>query len=77
MGGRSEGMASAFAAVSDDISFIEYNPAGSLMLAKSELAFFHNNWIADSRLEGIAYAARFGYWGCRRGKMALYVFYRI
>ncbi|MDR0719568.1 MAG: UPF0164 family protein, partial [Treponema sp.] len=52
MGGRSEGMAGAFAAVSDDISFIEYNPAGSSMLSTSEFALFHNNWIADTKIEG-------------------------
>ncbi|MDR1903647.1 MAG: UPF0164 family protein [Treponema sp.] len=58
MGGRAEGMASAFAAVADDISFIEYNPAGSAVLPRSELAFFHNNWIADTKVEGIVYALR-------------------
>ena len=59
MGGRSQGMAGAFSAVSDDISFIEYNPAGSSMLSKSELAFFHNNWIADTKVEGAAWASRY------------------
>jgi tetratricopeptide (TPR) repeat protein len=72
MGGRSEGMASAFTAVSDDISFIEYNPAGSSMLEKSEFAFFHNNWIADSKIEGIAYASRFGDLGIAAGAKWLY-----
>jgi tetratricopeptide (TPR) repeat protein len=72
MGGRSEGMASAFSAVSDDISFIEYNPAGSSMLEKSELAFFHNNWIADTKLEGIAYSRRFGNLGIGTGAKWLY-----
>ncbi|MDR0300943.1 MAG: UPF0164 family protein [Treponema sp.] len=73
MGGRSEGMASAFAAVSDDVSFIEYNPAGSSMLAKSELAFFHNNWIADSKIEGVAFATRFGNLGFAAGAKGLYM----
>ena len=58
LGGRSEGMASAFAAVSDDISFIEFNPAGSSMLQRSEIAFFHNNWIADTKIEGVVFASR-------------------
>lgn len=58
MGGRSQGMAGAFAAVADDISFIEYNPAGSSMLSKTELAFFHNNWVADTKVEGAAWASR-------------------
>ena len=58
MGGRSEGMAGAFSAVSDDISFIEWNPAGSSRLDNSEIAFFHNNWIADTKLEAAAYNGR-------------------
>jgi hypothetical protein len=58
MGGRSEGMAGSFSAVADDISFMEYNPAASSMLSRSELAFFHNNWIADTKIEGAVYASR-------------------
>jgi hypothetical protein len=58
MGGRAEGMAGAFSAVADDISFIEWNPAGSARLAKTELAFFHNNWIADTKVEGAAFGMR-------------------
>jgi len=72
MGGRSEGMATAFSAVSDDISFIEVNPAGSSMLEKSEFAFFHNNWIADTKIEGLAYANRFGDFGLAAGVKWLY-----
>jgi tetratricopeptide (TPR) repeat protein len=63
MGGRSEGMAGSFGAVSDDVSFIEYNPAGSSMLPRSELAFFHNNWIADTKIEAIAFASRYKNFG--------------
>ncbi|MDR0998162.1 MAG: UPF0164 family protein [Treponema sp.] len=58
IGGRAEGMASAFAAVADDASFIEFNPAGSSMLSRSELAFYHNNWIADTKIEGLVYTNR-------------------
>jgi hypothetical protein len=73
MGGRSEGMAGAFTALSDDISFLEFNPAGSSTLSKTELAFFHNNWIADSKIEGIAYATRFGNLGIAAGAKWLYM----
>jgi hypothetical protein len=59
MGGRSEGMGMAFSAVSDDLSFIEWNPAGSSMLNYTELGFFHNNWIADTKIESVAFASRF------------------
>jgi hypothetical protein len=72
MGGRSEGMASAFGAVSDDISFLEYNPAASSMLDRSELAFFHNNWIADTKIEGAVFASRFKDLGYAVGGKWLY-----
>jgi hypothetical protein len=58
MGGRSEGMGTAFTAVADDLTFIEWNPAGSSMLAFSELGVFHNNWIADTKLESVVFASR-------------------
>jgi hypothetical protein len=72
MGGRSEGMASAFGAVADDISFLEYNPAGSSMLDRTELAFFHNNWIADTKIEGAVFASRFKDFGYAAGGKWLY-----
>jgi tetratricopeptide (TPR) repeat protein len=72
MGGRSEGMGTAFAAVSDDISFIEFNPAGSSMLLKSELAFFHNNWIADTKMESLVFSTRFSDFGLGAGIKWLY-----
>jgi hypothetical protein len=72
IGGHSEGMAGAFAAICDDVSFIEFNPAGSSMLEKSELAFFHNNWIADVKIESAAYAARFKDFGFAAGMKWLY-----
>ncbi|MDR2109851.1 MAG: UPF0164 family protein [Spirochaetaceae bacterium] len=72
MGGRSEGMATAFSAVSDDISFLEYNPAGSSMLDRSELGFFHNNWIADTKVEGAAFASRLNNFGYAAGGKWLY-----
>jgi hypothetical protein len=73
IGGRSEGMAGAYSAVADDVSFIEFNPAGSSMLTISELAFFHNNWIADAKIEALAYAARFNNIGIGASGKWLYV----
>jgi len=73
MGGRSEGMAGAFSAVSDDISFIEYNPAGSSMLSKSEFALFHNNWIADTKIESLVFASRRNDLGFATGLRWLYL----
>ena len=73
MGGRSEGMGTAFSAVADDASFIEWNPAGSSMLDKTELAFFHNNWIADTKVEGAVYSIRFDNLGLSAGGKWLYL----
>ncbi|MCL2210398.1 MAG: UPF0164 family protein [Treponema sp.] len=72
IGGHSEGMAGAYSAFSDDISFIDFNPAGSSMLKKTELAFFHNNWIADTKIESAAFATRFGNLGVGAGIKWLY-----
>ncbi|MDR0599545.1 MAG: UPF0164 family protein [Treponema sp.] len=72
MGGRAEGMGTAFAAIADDLSFIEWNPAGSSRLAFTELGFFHNNWIADTKVEGIVFASRWGDLGYGAGIKWLY-----
>ncbi|MDR0538946.1 MAG: UPF0164 family protein [Spirochaetaceae bacterium] len=60
MGGRSAALSGAFSAVANDISYIEWNPAGSATLEQTGLAFFHNNWIADTKIEAAAFATRFG-----------------
>ena len=58
MGGQAEGMGTAFTAVANDLTFIEWNPAGSSMLTFTELGVFHNNWIADTKVESIVFASR-------------------
>ncbi|MFW6343474.1 MAG: UPF0164 family protein [Sediminispirochaetaceae bacterium] len=58
MGGKYEGMGTAYTAVADDSGYIEANPAGSSLLAKTELSLHHNNWIADSSLESAVYTVR-------------------
>jgi hypothetical protein len=71
-GGRAEGMASSFAAVADDASFLEFNPAASSRLDRGELAFFHNNWIGDTKIEGLVFTRRFGDLGLAAGAKWLY-----
>ncbi len=64
LGGRSEAMAGAYTAMTDDIAFLNYNPAVSAVLPNTELAVFHNFWIADSAVDTIAFSQRatnFGY----------------
>ncbi len=57
-GGRFEGLAYAFTALSNDISFFDANPAASAVLQNTELNFLHNSWIADSKLETVGYTQR-------------------
>lgn len=59
-GGEFEGMGQAYTAVARDASFFDANPAGSATLQFTELTFAHNNWIADSTIEGVMYSRRLG-----------------
>lgn len=58
IGGRSEAMGSAFTAMSDDAAALEYNPAASSLLKQTELALFHNFWIADSSVDSLIFTRR-------------------
>ncbi len=58
IGGRYEGMGTAYTAVADDAGYFDANPAASAMLRYTELALFHNNLIADANLEGLSYTSR-------------------
>lgn len=57
-GGKYEGMGTAYSAAALDSGFLEANPAASAVQERTELSFLHNNWIADSKVEGISYALR-------------------
>ena len=57
-GGRAESLGGAFTALANDISFFEYNPAASSLLENTELAVFHNSWIADTSIDTIAFSIR-------------------
>ncbi|MDR2747441.1 MAG: UPF0164 family protein, partial [Treponema sp.] len=71
MGGRAEGLGSAFTAVADDASFLESNPAGSARIGQTELAFFHSNWFAENLtgtlVEGAVFTHRIGNLGLAAG----------
>lgn len=73
MGGKNEGMGTAFTAVASDISFIEANPAASSVLTNTELAFLHHSWIMDSNLEAIIYTQRWGNLGFGASTKLLYI----
>jgi len=73
MGGLYEGMGTAFTAVARGAAFLEANPAGSSQLRNTELSITHNNWIADSSLEGIVYTFRQGDLGFGFATKVLYL----
>jgi hypothetical protein len=58
MGGLAEGMGQAYTAVSRDSSYFESNPAASSILEETEASFYHNNWIADTKIDGMVYTIR-------------------
>jgi len=72
-GGLYEGMGTAFTAVASDASYIEANPAASSTLQYTEAVLNHNNWIADSNMEGAIYTTRFNNFGIGFGGKFLYV----
>jgi hypothetical protein len=73
MGGQAEGMGSAYTAMAGGLSFIEWNPAASSILGLTELGVFHNNWIADTKIETIVFASRFKDLGYAGGLKWLYL----
>jgi tetratricopeptide (TPR) repeat protein len=66
-------MGTAYTAVAMDSGFIESNPAASSVLRDTQLAFYHHNWISDSKLEGVVYTVRFDDLGIGVGGKLLYV----
>ena len=62
-GGKAESLGNAFTGLSDDISFLSFNPAGSSIQKETQFAVFHNSWISDSNYETIAYTTRFNNFG--------------
>ncbi|HUW69442.1 MAG TPA: UPF0164 family protein [bacterium] len=73
VGGSAESMGMAFTAVADDASFLDLNPSASAVQDQTQFAFYHNNWIADTRIEGIAYTMRLGTIGLSLGGKWLYL----
>lgn len=73
MGGKYESMATAYTAVADDAGYLEANPSASSVLEFTELSLTHNDWIADSNMEGVVYTMRFNDLGIGIGGKFLYV----
>ena len=58
-GGRTESLGSAYTGLCDDISYLRFNPAAGSIQKETQVALFHNSWIADSKLESLAFTTRF------------------
>lgn len=58
-GGRSESLGGAYTGLCDDINFLQYNAGAGAVQKESQIALFHNMWIADSKMETIAATTRF------------------
>ncbi len=51
VGPRAVGMGGSFAAVADDFSAVQYNPAGLAQVANPELTLIHNGYLVDGFYE--------------------------
>lgn len=58
-GGRTESLGCAYTGWCDDIGFLRFNPGAGAIQKQTQLALFHNSWIADSKMETVAYTTRF------------------
>ena len=57
-GGRTESLGNAYTGLCDDISYLRFNPAAGAIQKETQVALFHNSWIADSKLETLAFTTR-------------------
>lgn len=73
LGGKLESMGTAYTAVALDSGALEANPAATSVLSSTELSFIHNDWIADSKLEGVIYTIRYNNLGIGFGGKFLYL----
>ncbi len=58
-GGRTESLGSAYTGLCDDINYLQFNPAAGSIQKETQVALFHNSWIADSKKETLAFTTRF------------------
>lgn len=72
-GGRSESLGNAFTGLCNDITFLNFNAGASSIQKETQLAFYHNSWIADSKIETISYTTRYGHFGLGAQLSCFYV----
>ena len=59
-GARGTAMGETFVAVADDISALQYNPAGLVLFKENGITFSHTQWFVDTRLEYFGGVVHFG-----------------
>ena len=69
-------MGTAYIGGGQDSSYFEANPAASSLLDYTELAVYHNNWIADTKIEGAVYTISTGASVSEWREMAIPVLHR-
>ncbi len=57
---RATGMGETYVAVVDDISGLQYNPAGLVLNKDNGLSFSHTQWFVDTRVENFGGVFHFG-----------------
>jgi len=57
---RATGTAETFVAVANDMSALNYNPAGLVLFNENGLTFTHTQWFVDTRLEHLGGVFHFG-----------------
>lgn len=62
-GGRPESLGNAYTGLCNDVAFLNFNAGASAIQKETQLSFFHNAWIADSKIETISYTTRYGHLG--------------
>ncbi|MGD9140619.1 MAG: PorV/PorQ family protein [bacterium] len=58
VGARAAGMGGAFVAVCDDVTSVAWNPAGLVLMDKSEIAFTYASWPADIGYSHLAFGTK-------------------
>ena len=57
VGARPVGLGSAFTAIANDVTAINWNPGGLSQLMQKQISAMHSQWIVDSNLDYIGFAS--------------------
>ncbi|OGS20973.1 MAG: hypothetical protein A2252_04585 [Elusimicrobia bacterium RIFOXYA2_FULL_39_19] len=57
IGARPVGLGSAFTAIANDVTAINWNPGGLSQLTQRQISAMHSQWVVDSNLDYIGFAS--------------------